>query len=173
MMPHLSGKTHGLMRICKNKMLHFLRNSLLFTPFFANFSSILAFFPTSVVSFFKLDPRLSFTKNRFKIYAFIAQIFQKIAQNCSKLLKNEAFRFLNSSSIPALFQTNVVSSSKLDHRLSFKRTRLQKYACSVEQEPIKVVKLIFEHPVYDNVRCFSFSIEWQNIDALKIHHSRQ
>ena len=43
--------------------------------------------------------------------------------------------------------TNLVSFSKLDPRLSFKKTRLRKYACNVEQEPIKVVKLIFEHPV--------------------------
>ena len=60
-------------KFIKNKMLHFLRNSLPFTPFysillrfFVNFSSVHAFFQTSVVSFFKLEPRLSFTRNSFE-----------------------------------------------------------------------------------------------------------
>ena len=62
--------------------------------------------------------------------------------------KNEAFCFfVNFSTVHAIFPTNVVSFSKLDPRLSFTRNRFKSYAFNVEQEPIKVVKLIFEHPV--------------------------
>ena len=40
---------------------------------FVNFSSVQAFFQTNVVSFFKLEPRLSFTRNSFENYAVIVK----------------------------------------------------------------------------------------------------
>ncbi len=114
--------------------------------------------PTNVVSFSKLDHRLSFKKTHLQRYAcsveqepikVVQLIFAQDRTFDSPHLKMKHFDFLKFHNWSICFcSTNVVSFSKLDHRLSFKETRLQKYACSVEQEPIKVVQLIFAHPVY-------------------------
>ncbi len=69
--------------------------------------------------------------------------------NCSK---NEAFCFfVHLSSVHAFFPTNVVSFSKLEPRLSFIRNRFEIYVVIVKQELIKLVQLIFAHPVCSKI----------------------
>ena len=48
------------------------------------------------------------------------------------------------------FPTSVVSFFKLEPRLPFTINRFENYAVIVKQEPIKLVQLIFAHPVYSN-----------------------